>query len=91
MGDICPHLVRSPHPCRECEDFRPYPCHAGDKCFACDRPLGRLGPEWMADTRDGQLVYVGRECFRKIKGAGALGWQPPKGGPRLWLPVHAED
>lgn len=53
-----------------------------DKCFACDRPLGR-DPR-RADTRDGQRVYVGRDCHRKIAAAGEDGYQPPTGGPRLW-------
>jgi len=52
-------------------------------CFACDRPLGR-SPQ-LVDTRDAQLVYVGAECFKKIRTAGDSGWQPPKGGPRLYL------
>jgi hypothetical protein len=54
------------------------------RCFACDRPLkpGRI--HW-ADTRDGQLVHVGLECWRKIALAGDEGYQPPLGGPRLFL------
>lgn len=35
----------------------------------------------MVDTRDDQLVFVGSECFKQITEAG---WQPPKGGPRLY-------
>ncbi len=54
-----------------------------DKCFACDRRLG-ANPK-LVDTRDAQTVYVGSECFKKIEAAGANGWQPPKGGPRLFL------
>jgi hypothetical protein len=52
-----------------------------DKCFACGRALGR-NPA-LADTRDGQVVFVGSECFKLIK-RGNVGWQPPKGGPRLY-------
>lgn len=53
------------------------------KCFACDKRLGK-NPT-LVDTRDGQHVYVGSECFSRICTAGAVGYQPPKGGPRLWL------
>jgi hypothetical protein len=52
-----------------------------DKCFACDRKLNR--PR-VADTRDGQTVFVGADCYRKIEAAGEVGYQPPKGGPRLY-------
>jgi len=52
------------------------------KCFACDRKLGRN--PCLADTRDAQIVYVGSECFKLIKAAGEAGYQPPKGGPRLY-------
>lgn len=53
------------------------------KCFACDRELGK-NPA-LVDTRDDQLVNVGRECLKLIKAAGKNGYQPPKGGPRLWV------
>lgn len=57
--------------------------NATEKCFACDRPLG-LRPK-LVDTRDGQTVYVGAMCFERIVAAGEAGYQPPKGGPRLYL------
>lgn len=59
------------------------------RCFACDRKLG-VNP-WLVDTRDAQSVYVGSECYKKIKQAGEEGWQPPKGGPRLWLFPNSHD
>jgi hypothetical protein len=52
------------------------------KCFACDKKLGK-NPV-LVDTRDAQTVFVGRECFKLIKASGDKGYQPPKGGPRLW-------
>ena len=52
------------------------------KCFCCDKPIASR-PKW-AYTADGQSVYVGPECCRKIKRAGAEGWQPPLGGPRMY-------
>ena len=54
-----------------------------ERCFACDRQLGKT-PR-LVDTRDGQTVYVGSECFKHIEAAAELGWQPSKGGPRLYL------
>lgn len=40
-------------------------------CFACGR---------VADTRDAQVVFVGRDCYRAIEAAGEPGYQPPLGG-----------
>lgn len=58
-----------------------------DRCFACDRPLGKTSRE--VDTRDAQTVYVGSECFKLVQAAGEAGYQPPKGGPRLY-PMKGE-
>lgn len=55
-----------------------------DQCFACGRKLHE-GMERIVDTRDAQTVYVGPECYRKIKAAGEIGYQPPLGGPKLYL------
>ena len=52
------------------------------KCFACNRKLGINPP--VADTRDDQRVFVGSDCYLKIKKAGETGYQPPLGGPKLW-------
>ena len=59
-----------------------------ERCFACGKKLGKKPA--LADTRDEQIVYVGRECAKKIAQAGDAGWQPPDGGLRLY-PVKAED
>lgn len=56
-----------------------------NKCFACDKPL--KGVWHLAATRDGQVAYVGPECRRKITEAG---YQPPKGGPKLY-PAKVSD
>lgn len=58
------------------------------RCFACDRKLGNN--PYLVDTRDDQTVFVGSECFRKIKAAGEKGYLPPPDefgvtGPRLWI------
>jgi hypothetical protein len=52
------------------------------KCFACNRRVPN--PHW-ADTMDDQTVAVGSECYKHIQAAGAEGWRPPSGGPRLYL------
>jgi hypothetical protein len=53
------------------------------KCFACDRRLGKTPA--LVDTGEDQTVYVGRECFKAIRAAGPAGYQPPTGGPRLYV------
>lgn len=55
----------------------------GTRCFACDRLIRSKRPH-RADTRDGQWVFVGAECFKLIQAAGPAGYQPPRGGPRLF-------
>lgn len=55
------------------------------RCFACDKKIGARSAADLVDTRDDQLVYVGAECRKKIEAAGEAGYQPPKGGPRLFL------
>ena len=52
-------------------------------CFACDKTLGKQRK--LIDTRDAQTAYVGSECYKLIKRAGELGYQPPSGGPKLYL------
>ena len=52
-------------------------------CFACARRLG-THPH-MVECMDEQTVYVGSECFKKITQAGRAGYQPPLGGPKLYL------
>jgi hypothetical protein len=53
-----------------------------ERCFACGKRLGTS--PIMVDTRDAQTVYVGRDCGRKVMQAGDGGYQPPRGGPRLY-------
>jgi hypothetical protein len=54
-----------------------------DNCFACGKPL--TSTKRLVDTRDDQRVYVGPDCFAKVVKAAEVGYQPPKGGPRLWV------
>lgn len=58
-------------------------------CFACGREIhGGSVSVWTADP---QMQYVGPECAKYIRDAGPEGYQPSKGGPRLyWTRVAAE-
>lgn len=54
-----------------------------EKCFACGRRLHASRPA-TARAGDGQTVLVGITCATKITEAGAAGYEPPRGGPRLY-------
>lgn len=54
-----------------------------DRCFACSRKLPKAGAHVVACIDD-QTVYLGPECFKHVKRSGIEGYQPPKGGPRLY-------
>jgi hypothetical protein len=54
-----------------------------ERCYACNKPLKKASPRIVL-TSDGQPVYVGPDCGRKIDMAGSDGYQPPLGGPRLY-------
>lgn len=56
-----------------------------EKCYACGRAFNGEQNRTLVTPADDQLVYVGPECHRKIKAAGVAGYQPPRGGPRLYL------
>jgi hypothetical protein len=57
-----------------------------DCCFACDKPLKDTATRGLLVTcADEQTVFVGAECFRHIKAGREAGWQPKKGGPRLYM------
>lgn len=58
------------------------------KCFACDKPLKH---RWfLAATMDGQRVFVGSECWRKVMNWRYFGYYPPKGGPKI-RPLELES
>lgn len=50
-------------------------------CYACDRPLKR---RFIVKTSDDQKVFVGPDCWARVIDAAAEGYQPPRGGPRLF-------
>lgn len=57
------------------------------RCFACNKILQIHGAKSapIVTTRDEQLVPVGPECYKKIIKSGENGYQPPLGGPRLYV------
>lgn len=59
------------------------------RCYACDAVLkpGKPGTTlgYFVRTEDSQLHVVGRECYDWIVKGAETGYQPPKGGPRLFL------
>ena len=54
-----------------------------NRCYACNRKLGK-SPK-LVTCEDEQDVYVGSECYKYIVVGAAQGYQPPLGGPRLYL------
>jgi len=52
-------------------------------CFSCDKQLGKYPA--LVTCHDEQDVFVGSKCYRLIKSAGIQGYQPPLGGPKLYL------
>lgn len=55
------------------------------RCYACHRRI--KAPEaWQAylEDDDHAPVYIGPDCFKRVDAAGADGYKPPKGGPRLF-------
>ena len=62
-----------------------------NKCYACGRRFTADENRVLVDTHEDQAVFVGRECYRHIVEAGEEGWQPPKGGPRLWTMTMARS
>lgn len=56
-----------------------------NRCFHCGKKLGK-NPK-LVDTRDGQLVYVGRECYKLVTAAGEHGLKttPWETGVRLYV------
>ena len=60
----------------------------GERCFSCDKPLlsdvdGLLNARHVW-TRDGQNPIVGFECYKRASAMTIHGYQPPKGGPRIY-------
>lgn len=46
-------------------------------CFSCGRKFKPGSVVYVVDTRDGQTVDVGPECFRRVMKAGERGYRHP--------------
>lgn len=56
-----------------------------ERCFACDRRITGT-PRSVLVVNEDTTVFVGPDCYRKVKAADqVVGYQPPRGGPRLAL------
>ena len=54
-------------------------------CFCCGKTLHMMCALTRVTCADDQTVLVGNECLKHIKKAKFEGYQPPKGGPKLYL------
>lgn len=53
-----------------------------ERCYLCERPI--YTTVHKVYTSDGQTQFAGEECYRMVRDSGLDGYQPPKGGPRVW-------
>lgn len=53
------------------------------ECAACGRKIITVSPHVVRVRGEPTTVYVGPECAAKVAAAGADGYQPPRGGPKL--------
>jgi len=58
-----------------------------DKCFACGKPTKKDCK--AASTREGQQVFVGTDCYKKISAMTIHGYQAKVNGPRLFSTMLA--
>lgn len=60
-------------------------------CYACGRTVDMKGATRavVLEDDDGQHVFVGPRCFEHIRQAGTAGFQPARGGPRLFADAEA--
>jgi hypothetical protein len=57
-----------------------------EKCFSCNHSL-TAQVKYAVQTRDGQRVFVGGDCYKRIAESLRDGYQSTLGGPRLFLEV----
>lgn len=55
-----------------------------NKCFACGRKMPK-SRRLVNVAREDQNVFVGPDCFQRVIDAGDAGYQPPRGGPILYV------
>jgi hypothetical protein len=53
------------------------------KCFACDKKMKNR--KYLIRCEDEQTAFVGPECYKYVEKSGECGYQPPLGGPRLFV------
>jgi hypothetical protein len=53
------------------------------RCFACNKPIDDSRSPLAITSDLAQVVSVGPDCWKRIKAAGNVGYQPSQGGPRL--------
>jgi len=59
-----------------------------EDCFACGRKMIRPETVFLEDRLSNGLQYdvsVGPECFKHVREASPAGYQPPRGGPKLYF------
>jgi uncharacterized protein (DUF169 family) len=56
----------------------------GETCYACGKKMRGRSNDVV--TSDNQAQCVGSDCLKHIRRGGAEGFQPKRGGPRLYLP-----
>lgn len=61
------------------------------RCYACDRTAKTAGAVVYTADDGGQRQFVGPDCYQQIQAAGSAGFQPPKGGPRLYIERPRQD
>ena len=58
------------------------------ECFACGRKI--IASRVVRVRGESTIVYVGPECAAKVATAGADGYQPSRGGPKL-VSIEAQE
>jgi hypothetical protein len=57
-------------------------------CYACGKRTKGTRDFMLTvclEDDDGRRVPVGPDCYRRVRGQGHFGFQPTKGGPRLFI------
>lgn len=54
-----------------------------EPCYCCGKKTANPYQAFCEDD-NGQEQLVGRDCYKQIKAANSEGWQPPRGGPRMF-------
>ena len=60
-----------------------------NKCYACGKPFVNKSCKLVNVNHEDQNVYVGPDCFARIKSAGKRGYQPMKRGKKFGPKLYA--